>query len=323
MRVNTASAVIGLLLSAALLNPTAAQRQDDLARQHFDAAAKAAGAEWSTAAKYFAMTAEEVKPTLPSSGTTPTEPARIFDDLYLIGSKQVVVWAIRTTDGIVLIDAGGEPNAANLLAGLDKLGLDPRAIRYVLIAHGHSDHFAGAKTLQDRFRVRVGMSAQDWDVIQPKPGASPNADVPNRDLTLVDGEALTVGEVRITPVLIPGHTPGSMGFVFNVRDGANTHIAGLFGGTMLSPTAPLPQVQEYLRSIEHFRDVTSRLHADVELLNHPLMDDLFVRVDRLKTRKPGERHPLVVGEDAYQRFLTVMSESMKGQLARRGELAVR
>ena len=65
-----------------------------------------------------------------------------------------------------------------------------------------------------------------------------------RDLTLVDGETLTIGDVRITPVLIPGHTPGSMGFVFDVKDGANTHTAALFGGTMLLPSAPLPQVQQ-------------------------------------------------------------------------------
>jgi metallo-beta-lactamase class B len=246
----------------------------------------------------------------------------VFDNLYLIGTKQVVVWTIATTDGIVLIDAGGEPDAERLLAGMKQLGLDPRQIRYVLVAHGHSDHYAGSKPLQDRFGARVGMSAADWDSIQPKAGAAANPNIPKRDVALVDGETLTVGDVRITPVLIPGHTPGSMGFVFNVRDGAATHMAALFGGMMLSPSAPLPQVEQYLRSIEHFRDVTRRLGADVELLNHPLMDDLFMRLERLKVRRAGERHPLVVGEEAYQRFLTVMYESMKGQLARRGELKV-
>jgi len=166
------------------------------------------------------------------------------------------------------------------------------------------------------------MSAEDWDFIQPKPGAPGNPNVPRRDLTLVYGEAVTVGDTRIVPVLTPGHTPGSMGFIFTVRDGATTHTAALFGGTMLLPSAPLPQVQQYLRSIEHFREVTRRLGADVELLNHPLMDDLFVKLKRLKTRQPREAHPLVVGEEGYQRFLTVMYESMKGQLAKRGELSV-
>ena len=311
MRPNLLLTFLTIMLSSILFTPIAAQRQQDLARQHFDAAAKAAGAEWMTAAKYFAMTVEEVTPTLPSSGVTPTEPAKVFDNLYLMGSRQIVVWAIRTTAGIVLIDAGGTTLGADgLIAQIKQLGLDPRDIRYVLITHGHSDHYGGARALQDRFGVPVGMSAADWDVIQPKPGAPPNADVPKRDLTLVDGEALDVGDVRITPVLIPGHTPGSMGFLFNVKDGANIHVAALFGGTMLSPAAPLPQVQQYLGSIEHFRDVTRRLGADVELLNHPLMDDLFTRLERLKARNARDAHPLVVGRDGYQRFLTLMYESM-------------
>ena len=269
---------------------------------------------------FFAMTADQIKPTLPSTKEDPTEPVKVFDNLYLIGSRQVVVWAITTTNGIVLIDAGGEPGAERLLAGMKTLGLDPSAILYVLVAHGHGDHFAGSKLLQDRFGARVGMSAADRDLIQPKPGAKNTGDIPRRDLVLVDGETVTVGDVGFTPVLIPGHTPGSMGFIFTVKDGGNTHTAALFGGTMLLPSAPLPQVQQYLRSIEHFQDVTRRLGADVELLNHPLMDDLFVKLEKLKTRRPNEPHPLVVGKDGLQRFLTVMSESMKGQLARRGEL---
>jgi len=319
MATSTALALLTLTISLALPGLSKAQSQEELARQHFDTARKAAGTEWAAAADFFAMTADEIRPLLPSSRSDPTEPVKVFDNLYLLGTKQVVVWAIATSDGIVLIDAGGEPSAERLLAGMSKLGLAPGSIRHVLVAHGHGDHFAGAKPIQERFGARVGMSAEDWDFSQPKPGA-PSGDVPKRDLTLVDGETLTVGDVRITSVLTPGHTPGSMSFVFTVRDGARTHTAALFGGTMLSPSAPLPQVRQYLRSIEHFQEVTRRLGADVELLNHPLMDDLFVRLEKLKTRRPNDPHPLVVGKDGYQRFLTVMYESMKGQLAKRGEL---
>jgi glyoxylase-like metal-dependent hydrolase (beta-lactamase superfamily II) len=35
--------------------------------------------------------------------------------------------------------------------------------------------------------------------------------------------------------MIPGHTPGSMGVIFPVKDGRTTHIAGLFGGSILTP----------------------------------------------------------------------------------------
>jgi hypothetical protein len=37
----------------------------------------------------------------------------------------------------------------------------------------------------------------------------------------------------------------------------------------------------------------------------------------LKTRKPGDPNPFVVGVDSYQRFVGVMSACTKAQLARR------
>src|ERR1700681_3938554 len=140
MPANPGPASLALMMSLLFPSFLAAQSPDALARQHFEAARKAAGTEWATAANYFSMTADEVRPSLPSSGgSVPLEPMHVFDNLYLVGTTKVAVWTIRTTEGIVLIDAGGEPGgrAEVLLAGLNKLGLDPRSIRYVLIAHGH------------------------------------------------------------------------------------------------------------------------------------------------------------------------------------------
>jgi hypothetical protein len=41
------------------------------------------------------------------------------------------------------------------------------------------------------------------------------------------------------------------------------------------------------------------------------------KLARLRTRRPGQPHPFVVGRDAYQRFVTVMSECSQAQLERR------
>ena len=37
-------------------------------------------------------------------GHTPLPPTQVFDNLYCIGTKSVVAWALKTSDGIVLID---------------------------------------------------------------------------------------------------------------------------------------------------------------------------------------------------------------------------
>jgi len=315
---------IGILFFALLFSGTLqAQSQEELMQRHFAAAREAAGDEWASAATYFTARTEDVQSTLPSRGVTPLEPMQVFDNLYLIGHQQTAVWVIDTPDGYVLLDSGYADSVDDvLLAGMNQLGLDPNRISHVLIAHAHADHFGGARALQDRFGAQVGMSEADWDFLASE--ADEDTPAPTRDLVLVDEQPLSIGGVSITPVLTPGHTPGSMGFVFQVQDGAATHVAALFGGTMLTSSAPaLPVVEQYLEAIEHFMEVTGRLGADVELLNHPLMDDLFPRLEILKMRQPGQPHPLVVGEESYQRFLTVMYEAMLGQLARRGELTAR
>ena len=79
MAANTARTLLTLMLWLLLPSLPGAQSQEARARQHFDAARKAAGTQWATAADFFAMTADEIRPSLPSSGVTPTEPATVFD----------------------------------------------------------------------------------------------------------------------------------------------------------------------------------------------------------------------------------------------------
>jgi metallo-beta-lactamase class B len=53
------------------------------------------------------------------------------------------------------------------------------------------------------------------------------------------------------------------------------------------------------------------------LQNHPLMDSIQPKLDMLKTRKPGEPNPFVVGRGEYQKFLEVMEACTEVNIARR------
>lgn len=320
------------LLLLAICLPAFLRAQDSArVQQMVDAARKAAGPEWATAANFFCSTEEQVAAMkiLPSATEGDVEgqrvqPVKVFDNLYFVGQKAVATWAINASDGIILIDSGYNDRLDDtLVAGLRKLGLDPARIKYALIAHGHTDHYGAAKALQDRYGTRIGMSVQDWDLIEPKPGQPPaggtGGPAPKRDLVLVEGQPVTLGDTKVLPVFIPGHTPGSMGFIFQVKDGRQTHVAGLFGGSVLNPAKriPIANFQQYLRSLDHWREVTKQEKVDVELMNHPIVDELFVKLAKLRTRKTGEPHPLVVGEASYQRYATAQSDCMKAQIARR------
>jgi metallo-beta-lactamase class B len=187
------------------------------------------------------------------------------------------------------------------------------------VTHGHVDHFGGSAYLQEHYGAKVALSKIDWDEIEPKPGKKIQEGTPRRDVIAEDGHPITLGDVSVIPVLTPGHTPGSMGFIFPVKEGGTTHTVGIFGSLILSAAdrVPVPTFQEYLRSIDHFADASRKLKVDVELENHPLMDDTFVKLAKLRARRPGDPNPFIVGADSYGRFLDVMSECMKAHIARR------
>jgi metallo-beta-lactamase class B len=302
-------------LAGLLHGQTPVQPDSPQVREHLDKARTMAGTLWAPAYKFFC-----VEPRANSNDDPPIEPSKIFDNVYAIGNTGTVAYAITTSDGIILLDS----LAANqvepvLLPGMRKLGLDPAKVKLVMVAHGHADHFGGSPYFQER-GAHVAMSAEDWDFIAPKPGAAAKGPAaPKRDIALVDGRAVGLGDVQVTPVLTPGHTPGSMGFLFPVNDGGKTYIAAMFGSTMLTATRPTPeQFDQYLNAIAHFRAEAVKAGAEAELQNHPLMDDFAGRLAQIQARKPGAANPFIVGRDNYPKFLDVMSECMKAQIARRG-----
>jgi metallo-beta-lactamase class B len=281
---------------------------------HLEKARSLAGTQWTSAYQFFC-----VNPHANSNDDPAIEPSKIFDNVYVIGNTGTVAYAITTSEGIILLDA----LAANqvdtiLLPGMRKLGLDPDQVKLVVVAHGHADHFGGSTYFQTR-GAHVAMSGVDWDFIAPKPGAAARGSAPpSRDIALVEGQPVGLGNVKILPVLTPGHTPGSMAFIFPVKDNGKTLIGAMFGGTMLTATRPTTEeINQYLTSIAHFRNEAVKAGVEVELQNHPLMDDLPGRLAQLRARGVNDPNPFIVGRDNYPRFLDVMSECMQAQVGRR------
>jgi metallo-beta-lactamase class B len=252
----------------------------------------------------------------------PLEPVRLFDNLYAAGNSETVVYAITTSEGIVLIDSGvaGEVESV-LIPGLRALGLDPADVELVLLGHGHSDHYGGAAHFQTRYGARVGTTAADWETIAQaaasgRAGALP---APVRDLVVREGEPIVLGGTSIYPIEIPGHTPGALAFIFPVLDGGTRHVAGLFGGTVLAAGyTPKAGLLQYVDSIAHYIEEAVRMGVDVEIQNHPIFDATPERLAALAARRPGEPHPFVMGTERYRRFWGIVSECMQADLIRKG-----
>lgn len=283
-------------------------------QQHREAAQQSAGAEWGGVVDYLCTTG----PITANRPDHPViEPVQIFDNLYAIGRTTTVVYAITTSDGIILLDSGfGDQVDSVLLPGMAQLGLDPADIEYVIVAHGHADHYGGATHLQARFGVSVVASSADWDLMEEAASNPSAVPPPTRDVVARDGEPITLGDGVVTPYLVPGHTPGAIGMVFPVHDGENTYTAALFGGMALNLTRlsdeALPQ---YLSSVERFSRLSEELGFNVVVQNHPLFDGMPEKLERLKTRRAGEPHPFLIPDGSYQRFMTTVSECSQAQVA--------
>jgi len=312
-----------LIVLAALLAMGQSPRPDNSpSLAHVDAAKKLAGDDaWLKGPFNFYCVAGGARP---NSTTAPAlAPVKLFDNLYAVGNAEATVYAITTSQGIILIDSGYadrvEPEVVN---GLKTLGLDPANVKYVLLGHGHGDHFGGSSYFQEHYGARVGTTAADWDLIYPAtPPANANAAnqiKPKRDLVLAEGQPLTLGDTTVTLVEIPGHTPGSLAFVFPVKEGRQSHVAGLFGGTILTADRiTTPGLRQYVQSIDHYLQVARRMKVDVEVQNHAIFDMMPDRLARLKARRAGETHPFLVNTERYAAFWSVISECIQAEIARR------
>jgi metallo-beta-lactamase class B len=276
-------------------------------------AKKTAGTQWAAAEHFFCETPHANAATDPN-----IEPTRIFDNVYAIGNQGTVAYVIKTSAGLMMIDTLNANQVDTLLMpGFQKLGLDPATVKTVIISHGHADHFGASFYLQEHFNPHVYVSAADWDMMLKPPAEGPaRVTPPRKDMIITEGQPIVLGDEQVIPVAIPGHTPGSMGFIFPVKDEGKTHMAAMFGGTILLPgRVPIEGLQAYQGSIARFKQETDKMKVDVELQNHPLMDDLAQKLEKLAARKKGDPNPFIAGEANYGKFLDVMSQCIDYQIA--------
>lgn len=244
----------------------------------------------------------------------PLPPMQVMDELYFLGNAWTASWAVKTSDGLVIIDALDNTDEAKqyIEGGLKTLGLNPADIKYVVVSHAHGDHYGGANYLKEKFGAHVVMSDIDWKVFDdPKfdPKRIPLFDPPpKRDIAVKDGETLKVGDTTLTFHVIPGHTLGTLATVFTVHDRGEAHNAVAWGGTAYNFGPISERLQIYADTTEKYHDILKKENVDIFLSNHVTFDAAVAKMEALKERKPGAPNPFVVGQDAVQRFLTVLGE---------------
>jgi len=296
------------------LGGAAAQAPSDNIEAHLAAAKAAAGFDFTGTLARVCIAPQtgpgrDVAPgPAPARDTWITDPAKVFDNLYFVGTKFHSAWALTTSDGIILIDTLYDyASEEAIVGGLRKLGLDPASIKYVLITHGHGDHVGGAKLMQDRFKPRLVMGAPDWESIERSVNQYPNGK-PKRDIVAMDGQKITLGDTSVTLIATPGHTPGTFSMLFQVKDNGTPLTVAYNGGTAFNFVNDVPHFDTYIASQRKMAEAAARANATVLMTNHSEFDNAVTKIRLMAARKPGEPHPYTIGREAVARYFKVTDE---------------
>src|SRR5262245_33526729 len=217
-----------------------------------------------------ATPAPAAAPTTPDRAGWYASPYKVFDNLYWLGTRQHSSWALRTSAGIILIDTNfAWATQPEIIDGMTKLGLNPRDIKYVIISHAHGDHDQGAAELQSRYGAKVVLGAADWDSTLQRPATAAGG-VPKRDISVgAEGNKISLGDTTVTIVATPGHTPGTLSYVFPVKDQGKTVMVAYSGGTLTGAFgSDGARWDEYIASQKKIAKAAADAGASVILSNH-------------------------------------------------------
>ncbi len=239
-------------------------------------------------------------------------PFRIFANLYFVGNQDVGAYLLDTPEGLILIDTTYPTTRALLLQSIWEAGFNPRDIRYILHTHGHFDHFGATDLLVSLSGAKTFLGAEDARMFRERPELAliddaryTHLELFQPDVELQDGDIVQLGDTKIRCVSAPGHTMGVFAYFIELKEGAETHLAGLYGGIGVN-TLCRESIQryhtEYLRdyhipSLEKVRGEP----VDIVLGNHTQQAQMLQKYQRM-TADPSAPNPFVDPTE-WQRFI--------------------
>lgn len=150
-----------------------------------------------------------------------------------LGPMQANCYLLSDDEGqTAVIDPGDE--AASILEAVRANGL---SVAWILLTHAHFDHMLAADEIRRATGAPLAVYEADAPAMtEPRRSLTMLVQDPpppfTADRLLTDGEELAVGELRLTVLHTPGHTPGSCCFLCgDTLFSGDTLFAGAIGRT--------------------------------------------------------------------------------------------
>jgi metallo-beta-lactamase class B len=247
----------------------------------------------------------------------PAPPVRIHANTYLVGSCGISSILIVGDQGHVLIDGGTEADARLIAANIRDLGFRVEDLRFILNSHEHYDHVGGIAQLQRMSGATVITSPQAAPVIgsgkpstgDPQFGIAkpfPPAEVGR---TVRDGDQLRLGNLMLTAIATPGHTPGALSWRWVSCDGGVCRTI-VYADSLSPISSDSYRFSDHPAYVEAFRASIAKIAGspcDILLTPHPSASEMPKRLALGKS---------LLDENGCKAYADALTKSLDARLAK-------
>jgi len=100
----------------------------------------------------------------------------------------------------------------------------------------------------------------------------------------------------------------AISLIFDVKDGNQRHVAGLWGGIGFNFQQTEANYTTYFNSVDKYAKIAKARGVDVPIANHSTFDNALDKIAALRTSQAGQPHPFVLGAENQQRIFDIQQE---------------
>jgi metallo-beta-lactamase class B len=186
-----------------------------------------------------------------------------------------------------------------VLSSVRALGFDPKDIKYIIHTHHHGDHVDATPAIVEATGAKTVISTLDDPIAYACHGIK-------ADITVEDGDTLSLGNKTIRFLLTPGHTVGTLSLFFDATHEGVIYRVGTFGGAGANTLVPesrdfYPACRaDYAKSIERLLAE----EVDIFIGNHVWNNDTEEKGKRLLAGGKNE----FIDPEEWKKFLLFRRE---------------